>query len=80
MKLLRLIRAVDNKTLMNDDCPEEVGFRNQWKYASPKDKMPSYLPLGLEDVTTEYIALSISGNVTEDLQVLGVMRHIKYPV
>lgn len=39
----------------------------------------SHLLLGLEDVTAEHVTLSISGNVAEDLQILGVMRHIEDP-
>lgn len=39
----------------------------------------SYLLLGLEHITAEHIALSISGNVAEDLQILGVMRHVEDP-
>lgn len=39
----------------------------------------SYLLLGLEDVAAKHIALSVSGDVAENLQILGVMRHIEYP-
>lgn len=39
----------------------------------------SHLLLGLEDVTAEDVILSISGDVAEDLQVLGVMRYIEDP-
>lgn len=39
----------------------------------------SYLLLGLEHITAEHIALSISGNVAEDLQILRVMRHVEDP-
>lgn len=38
-----------------------------------------YLFLGLEDVAAEDVALSVSGDVTENLQILGVMRHVEYP-
>lgn len=38
-----------------------------------------YLFLGLEDVAAEDVALSISSDVTENLQILGVMRHVEYP-
>lgn len=39
----------------------------------------SYLFLGLEDVAAEDVALSVSGDVTENLQILGVVRHVEYP-
>lgn len=39
----------------------------------------SYLFLGLEDVAAEDVALSVSGDVTENLQILGVMRHVENP-
>ena len=39
----------------------------------------SYLLLGLEDVAAEDVALSISGDVAEDLQVLGVVGDVEYP-
>lgn len=38
-----------------------------------------YLFLGLEDVAAEDVALSVSSDVTENLQILGVMRHVEYP-
>lgn len=38
-----------------------------------------YLFLGLEDIAAEDVALSVSGDVTENLQILGVMRHVEYP-
>lgn len=40
----------------------------------------TYLLLGFEDVAPEHVALSISGNITEDFQVLRVVRHIEDPV
>lgn len=39
----------------------------------------SHLLLGLEDVAAKDVALSISGNIAEDLQILGVMGNVKYP-
>lgn len=36
-----------------------------------------YLLLGLEDVAPEAVAGAVSGDETEDLQVLGVMRHVE---
>ena len=39
----------------------------------------SYLLLGLEDVASEDVALSVSGDVAENLQILGVVRHVEYP-
>ncbi len=39
----------------------------------------SYLLLGLEHIAAEDITLSISRDVAENLQILGVMRHIEYP-
>lgn len=38
----------------------------------------SHLLLGLEHITAENIALTISGNVAEDLQILWVMRNVEY--
>lgn len=39
----------------------------------------TYFLLGLEDVAAEDITLSISGDIAENLQILGVMRHVEYP-
>ncbi len=39
----------------------------------------SYLLLGLEHIAAEDITLSISRDVAENLQILGVMRHVEYP-
>lgn len=39
----------------------------------------SYLLLGLEDIAAEDIALSISGDVAENLQILRVVGHVEYP-
>lgn len=39
----------------------------------------SYLLLGLEDIAAEDVALSISGDVAENLQILRVMGHVEYP-
>lgn len=47
--------------------------------ASKQASYLSYLLLGLEDIAAENITLSISGYVAENLQILGVMRHIEYP-
>ena len=38
----------------------------------------SHLLLGLEHVATEDVALSVPGDVAEDLQILGVMGHVEY--
>lgn len=38
-----------------------------------------YLFLGLEDIAAEDVALSVSSNVAENFQILGVMRHVEYP-
>jgi hypothetical protein len=40
----------------------------------------TYLLTGFEYVTLEDVASAISCDVTEDLQVLGVVRHVEYPV
>lgn len=57
-------------------APEQIwGFR----LFGQKALFFSYLFLGLEDVTAEDVALSVSGDVTENLQILGVMRHVEYP-
>lgn len=39
----------------------------------------SYLLLGLEDIAAEHVALSISGDIAENLQILRVMGHVEYP-
>lgn len=39
-----------------------------------------YLLFGLEDVTSEGITGAVSRYVAENLQVLGVMRHVENPV
>lgn len=41
--------------------------------------MWTHLPLGFEDVAVEHAALPLSGDVAEDLQVLGVVRHVEDP-
>ena len=38
-----------------------------------------YLSFGLEDVAAEHVALAVAGDVAEDLQVLGVVRHVEDP-
>lgn len=48
-------------------------------YAQP-GLYATYLLLGFENIATEDVAGAIPGNVTEDLQVLGIVGHIKYPV
>ena len=38
----------------------------------------AHLLLGLEHVAAENVALSVAGDVAEDLQVLGVVGHVEY--
>lgn len=38
-----------------------------------------YLLLGLEDIAPEDVAGAVSSDVAEDLQVLGVVRHVEDP-
>lgn len=39
----------------------------------------SHLLFGLEDIAAENVALSIPGDVTEDLQILGIMGNVENP-
>lgn len=41
---------------------------------------PLYLLLGFKDVTPEDIAGTISSDIAEDLQVLGIMRDVEDPI
>lgn len=47
------------------------GWDDQWR--------PLYLLLGFKDVTPEDIAGTISSDIAEDLQVLGIMRDVEDP-
>lgn len=40
----------------------------------------THLFLWFEDVAAEHIALAVSCYVTEDLQILRVVRYVEYPV
>ena len=40
-------------------------------------KRGCYLLLGLEDVAPEAVIGAVSGDEAEDLQVLGIMRHVE---
>lgn len=59
----------------------KIFYGHEWiqGFVSLDGSFCSHLFLGLEDVTTEDVALSVSGDVTENLQILGVMRHVEYP-
>lgn len=39
----------------------------------------SHLLFGLKDIAAENIALSIPGDVTKDLQILGIMGNVENP-
>lgn len=43
-------------------------------------RLPIYLLLGFKDVTPEDIAGTVSSDIAEDLQVLGIMRDVEDPI